>query len=76
MNIIPRCVLPASLLDHVAKARWDFNGMNVKEELVVDGVKDTRERGLGSANQPCDLPNMFFTGAPQRKLPVDACCKP
>ena len=76
MNIIRRCELLASLLDHVAKALWDFGGMNVKGDFAVVGVKDIRECGLRSAKLPCDLPNMFFTGASQRKLPVDACCKP
>ena len=76
LSIIPRCVLPASLLDDVAKARWDFNGMNGKGELAVDGAKDTRECWLRSQKILCDLPIMFFTGAPQTKLPVDACCKP
>ena len=76
MKNIRRCDLLASLLDHVAKARWDFNGMNVKGDFAVVGVKDIRDCGLRSAKLPCDLPNMFFTGASQRKLPVDACCKP
>ena len=76
MKVIRRCELLASLLDHVAKALWDFNGMNVKGDLAVDGVKDIRDCGLGSAKLPRGLPILFFTGASQRKLPVDACCKP
>ena len=76
INIIRRCELLASLRDHVAKALWDFNGMNIKGGFAVVGVKDIRECGLGSSKRPCDLPNMFFDGAPQSKLPVDACCKP
>ena len=79
MKIIRRCELPASLLDHVAKAPWGFNGMNVTGDVAVDGAKDTRKSGLGSPKLPCRLPNMSFAGAPQRtqrKLPVDACCNP
>ena len=76
INIIRRCELLASLLDHVAKALWDFNGMNVKGDLAVDGAKNTRRCGQGSLKRPCGLPNMFFKGAPQRKPPADACGKP
>ena len=81
MKIIRRFELPASLLDHVAKAPWGFNGMNVKGDFAVDTAKDTRKSGLGLGipKVPCGLPNMSFAGAPQRtqrKLPVDACCNP
>jgi len=67
MKIIRRCELLASLLDHVAKALWDFNGMNVKGNFSVAGVKDIREC---SAKLPRGLPILLFTGASQRKLPV------
>ena len=76
MKIIRRCELPASLLNHVAEAPWGFNGMNVTGDVAVDGGKDTRKSGLGSPKLPCRLPNTSFAGAAQRKLPVDACCKP
>ena len=76
MKIIRRCELPTSLLDHVAKALWGFNGMNVKGDFAVDGAKDTRKSGLGIPKLPCVSPNTPFAGAAQRKLPVDACRKP
>ena len=76
MKIFRCCELLASLLDHVAKALRDLNGMNVKGDFAVVSVKDIRECRLGPAKLPCDLPNMFFTGASQKKLSVDACCKP
>ena len=47
MKIIRRFELPASLLDHVAKAPWGFNGMNVKGDFAVNTAKDTRKSGLG-----------------------------
>ena len=72
MKITRGCELRASLLDHVAEAPWGFNGMNVKGDFAVDDAKDTRKSGLGSPKLPCGLPNMFFAGAVQRKLPVDA----
>ena len=76
MKIFRRCELLASMLDHVAKAPWDFNGMNVKGDFAVVGVKDIRECGLRPAKLPRGLPILLFTGASPKKLPVDACCKP
>ena len=55
MKIIRRCELLASLLDHVAKALWDFNGMNVKGDFAVVCVKDIRECRLGPANSTTRL---------------------
>ena len=76
MKIIRRCELPASLLDHVAKAPWGFNRMNVKGDFAVDGAKDTQKSGLGIPKPPCVLPNTSSAGVAQRQLPVDACRKP
>ena len=69
MKIFRRSELLASLLDHVAKALWDFNGMNVKGDFAVVGVKNIRECGRGSAKLPRGLPILLFTGASQKKLP-------
>ena len=69
MKIFRRCELLASLLDHVAKALRDFDGMNVKGYFAVVGVKDIRECGLGPAKLPRGLPMLLVTGASQKKLP-------
>ncbi len=57
MKIIRRCELPASLLEHVAKGLWGFNGMNIKKLLHRPS---TARRGTFSSKKSfCGLPTFL-----------------